>query len=137
MEGVWRLNTAAPGDKLHLSVAVQHPSHGAFFDAVLTLTRVPSLPCSLQRWLLGRPQRVAVWIYWQAVVLLWKGVPLYGHPKDTGASVTAYRHTAAAAVAAMHPHGVMADQRGGKAGAGGGGCPAAFVWRESKGYPWD
>ena len=25
-----------------------------------------------------QPHRVALWIYWQAVLLLWKGVPFYG-----------------------------------------------------------
>jgi DUF1365 family protein len=25
-----------------------------------------------------QPQRVALWIYWHAVVLLWKGVPFFG-----------------------------------------------------------
>ena len=41
---------------------------------------VPTQPC-LPRPLLHRygfqPHRVAFWIYWQAVVLLWKGVPFY------------------------------------------------------------
>jgi hypothetical protein len=72
MRGVWRLKTAAPGATLRLSVAVQHPQHGAFFDAVLSLQRMPSLNCSRQRWLLGCPHRVALWIYWQAALLLWK-----------------------------------------------------------------
>ena len=69
---MWRLKTHTPGSTLRLSVAVHHPDHGAFFDAVLTLRRVPCLSCSRHAWLLGRPHRVALWIYWQAVVLLWK-----------------------------------------------------------------
>ena len=30
------------------------------------------------------PHRVAVWIYWHAVVLMWRGLPFRSHPKSVG-----------------------------------------------------
>jgi hypothetical protein len=49
------------------------------------LTSVAVLPCLLR--LLCRygfqPQRVAFWIYWHALLLLWKGVPFYSPPGDS------------------------------------------------------
>lgn len=60
------------------------------------------------------PQRVALWIYWQAAVLLWKGVAFHGPPCGAG-----YRRAAEAA--ATHPP--AADGR-------------LFVWRPSLRWPW-
>ena len=60
------------------------------------------------------PQRMALWIYWQAAVLLWKGVAFHGPPCGVG-----YRRAAEAA--ATHPP--AAD-----------GC--LFVWRPALKWPW-
>lgn len=46
---------------------------------------------TLDEWLWFRPQRVAIWIYWHALVLIYKGVTVYGHPKDLGETRTSYR----------------------------------------------
>ncbi len=65
------------------------------------------------------PQRIAFWIYWQAVVLIAKGVAI--HPKPDGPSFK----------------GRVAEEAAGKlAGVGGkaGGCP--FSWTDAPTWPW-
>jgi hypothetical protein len=62
-----------------------------------------------------QPHRVAIWIYWQAIVLLWKGVPLYSPPPKAVLE--------AAAVDAQHPVNQLT------------GCP--FTWRPAQSFPWD
>eukprot|EP00242_Pyramimonas_sp_CCMP2087_P011267 CAMPEP_0198215568 /NCGR_PEP_ID=MMETSP1445-20131203/50894_1 /TAXON_ID=36898 /ORGANISM="Pyramimonas sp., Strain CCMP2087" /LENGTH=257 /DNA_ID=CAMNT_0043891361 /DNA_START=124 /DNA_END=894 /DNA_ORIENTATION=+ len=74
MKGLWRLRTSPPTDTFSLSVAVNHPDHGDFFTAVLNLKRCDRISGSLERWVWMRPHWVGIWIYWHALVLLYKGV---------------------------------------------------------------
>jgi hypothetical protein len=65
------------------------------------------------------PQRVALWIYWQAVILIAKGCTIY--PKPEAASFK----------------GRVAEEAGGKLPAPGGksgGCP--FEWKDTRAWPW-
>lgn len=63
------------------------------------------------------PQRVALWIYWQAVILIAKGCPIY--PKQDGAQWK----------------GRVAEEAAGKLpGARGGSCP--FEWTDTQAWPW-
>jgi DUF1365 family protein len=77
------LNAPAPGEKLQLSVLVDHPQHGRYFDAFLVGRRCKGQAAGARNEEAGlrallrygfAPQRAAVLIYWQAVKLLWKGV---------------------------------------------------------------
>lgn len=61
-----------------------------------------------------QPQRAALLIYLQAIILLWKGVPFYSPPS--------HDYQAAAAGRAQHP----------RTAAG-----AHFVWRPAKSWPWN
>jgi hypothetical protein len=67
------------------------------------------------------PQRVALWIYWQAVVLIAKGCPI--HPKPDGASFKG--RAAAAAEGKLRAPGGRGDE---------GGCP--FEWTDTRAWPW-
>mmetsp|Transcript_32682 Transcript_32682/g.61431 ORF Transcript_32682/g.61431 Transcript_32682/m.61431 type:complete len:138 (+) Transcript_32682:909-1322(+) len=134
MKGVWHLKASTPGDMLTLSVAVKHPDYGNFFTALLSLEKQCHVHSTLDEWLWFRPQRVAIWIYWHALVLIYKGVTVYGHPKDLGETRTSYREVAAAKLEEMQGVGttntVSSSQREG------GTCPVGFVWRDAKSYPW-
>ena len=115
------IKASPPTDSLSLSVSATHPEHGDYFLAALEARRdasAPPLPnelASLTTLLRYgfQPQRVAVWIYWQAVLLLWKGVPFFGPPGQAAC--------AAAGAAATHPP--TADGR-------------KFVWRPAAAWPW-
>ena len=65
------------------------------------------------------PQRVAFWIYWQAVILIVKGCPI--HLKPDGASLKQR--------VAREADGKLPAVGGGK-----GGCP--FEWRDTQAWPW-
>ena len=71
-----------------LSITVHHPDlkdyFVATFDAKRWSSRHQSDPPRLawDRYSF-MPQRVAVWIYYQALVLVWKGVPVVGHPTQS------------------------------------------------------
>lgn len=74
-----------------------------------------------------QPHRIAFWIYWQAVVLLWKGVPLYAPPP--------FATLTEATKGAQHP--TIASQQSSAASRPGAGCPF-FAWNPSPhGWPWD
>ncbi|XP_057463369.1 uncharacterized protein LOC130753368 [Actinidia eriantha] len=81
MLGNWRIKTKAPKDNLFVSISVQHPKLGDYFTATLTAKRILSLEAdhALFFWLM--PHKVAVWIYWHALKLWWKGVPFIQHPR--------------------------------------------------------
>ncbi|KAG1669598.1 hypothetical protein FOA52_006371 [Chlamydomonas sp. UWO 241] len=124
MEGTWHLEAQPPGDTLRLVVNVSHPTHGPrFFHADLSAVRsnLPSTPSEcgtlgmLATYGFG-PHRVAVWIYWQAVVLLCKGLPVYGLPSQA--------QKERAATGATHPY---------DSGATG----AFFTWRPAPRWPWN
>jgi hypothetical protein len=83
------LNTPAPSERLQLSVLVDHPQHGRYFDAFLVARRCKDQAAGARNEEAGlrallrygfAPQRAALLIYWQAVKLLWKGV---GRPRAT------------------------------------------------------
>ena len=102
------LSASPPGPRLHVSVCVDHPDHGRFFDATLDAacdgwggggedeTPSPASPSNSAprpsarsergslRALLSygyMPHRTAAWIYWHAgALLLWRGVGLLSPP---------------------------------------------------------
>lgn len=82
------INAPEPGQHLLLSVAASHPELGDYFIARLKAerdTKALPLPNEIASWEClwkygFQPQRVALWIYWQALKLLWKGVPFYSPP---------------------------------------------------------
>mmetsp|Transcript_8779 Transcript_8779/g.11903 ORF Transcript_8779/g.11903 Transcript_8779/m.11903 type:complete len:128 (+) Transcript_8779:177-560(+) len=125
MHGVWRLHSAIPsaGHTLQLSVHVTHPTLGLFFTAHLELTRQESVRAPLEQWLGIQPHLTALRIYWHAVKLIWKGVSIQPHPRDTGASPTEYRDTASNTLRETPTKNAN-------------GCPAGFVWREASSFPW-
>ncbi|XAR59349.1 hypothetical protein NMG60_11015155 [Bertholletia excelsa] len=81
MLGNWSIKTTAPGDNLFVSISVQHPKLGNYFTATLTAKRIssPTADHALFFWLM--PHKVAIWIYWHALKLWWKGVPYMQHPR--------------------------------------------------------
>jgi DUF1365 family protein len=126
----WRITSDAPTDTLHIAFTVEAPPHatrarsgGVVFRAALSARRV-RVEGPPEGWAWGMPQRVALWIYWQAALLLWKGVPFQSHPKYARGG--AYRRDAAEAEKPL---------RRVAAGARPGGCPA-FQWREAAVAPW-
>lgn len=81
----WRSNT--PGDRLAIHLA-NSTEEGTVFDATLALRAEPMTASSLNRMLLRYPMmtaKVAAAIYWQALKLFIKRLPIYPHPK-TGSS---------------------------------------------------
>lgn len=123
MQAVWRVRAPPPGPRrLFLSVAATaHPQYGDYFLASLDATlddAAPHLPneiaslSTLMRYGF-QSQRVAAWIYWQAVLLLCKRVPFFAPPGE------AYK--GAAEAAARHPP--TGDGR-------------RFVWRRAQRWPW-
>ncbi|KAK3250824.1 hypothetical protein CYMTET_39820 [Cymbomonas tetramitiformis] len=142
MQGIWHLKAPPPGDQLSLTVSVTHPLHGKFFTAHLSATWCKEVRSNDVRWCWLMAHRVAIGIYWQALLLLRKGVPFISHPKDVDPSgSTAYRREA---------HEKFDQMRGqeGLCSA----CPVTLgyrnqvdqastntghcFWREAAGYPW-
>ncbi|GFH06945.1 plasmid partition, partial [Haematococcus lacustris] len=89
MQGHWLIEAPKPSNKLKLVVRVHHPELKDFFCASLVATRDVSSSKTARNEEAGvrtllrfgmQPQRIACWIYWHAVLLLWKGVPLYMPP---------------------------------------------------------
>ena len=186
MGNQWLLKAAPPGPSLVLSVLVDHPQLGRYFDAQLVARRCgdsgsdsggassgsrssgagassgggPGVAATARAERAGLrtllrygflPQRVAFWIYWQAVVLIWKGVKIHAKPDgdggggDTGdgggdGSGCGFKARAAAAAAAAAPGKRLPEAGGGRAGCGGGagvraaGCP--FEWTDARAWPW-
>jgi DUF1365 family protein len=123
MTSTWTVKAPPPtSSKLFLSVASTHPEYGDYFIAALDAkldTDAPALPNEIAS--IGtlmqfgfQPQRVAFWIYWQAVVLLWKGVRFFPPPAPED-------YQKKAEDASKHP----------KTGNG-----RYFVWRKAQGWPW-
>ncbi|KAF8413565.1 hypothetical protein HHK36_001556 [Tetracentron sinense] len=84
MLGNWSMRANEPGDDLFIAISVQHPNLGDYFTATLRAKRVSSSSSwesdpAFFFWLM--PQKVALWIYWQALKLWWKNVNFIGHPK--------------------------------------------------------
>ncbi len=123
MTSTWTVKAPPPTPtKLFLSVASTHPEYGDYFVAALDAkldTSAPALPNEIAS--LGtliqfgfQPQRVAFWIYWQAVVLLWKGVRFFPPP-------AAEEYQEKVEKVAEHP----------KTGDG-----RYYIWRRARGWPW-
>ncbi|BDA45180.1 hypothetical protein COCOBI_06-6630 [Coccomyxa sp. Obi] len=120
MKSTWRIRAPLPDDRCWLEVSAVHPEMGPFFEARLTAARSAAAGRSESAgltylWRYGfMPHRVAFWIYWQALKLLWKGVPFYGYPS---------RETRVAAVRmATNPRNSQNRH---------------FVWRNPLHYPWN
>ena len=122
MTSTWTVIAPPPTPtKLFLSVASTHPEYGDYFIAALDAkldTSAPALPneiASMETLLRYgfQPQRVAFWIYWQAVVLLWKGVRFFAPPSEE------YKEK----VEAVSKHPKTGDGR-------------YFIWRRAQGWPW-
>ncbi|KAL3679651.1 hypothetical protein R1sor_022607 [Riccia sorocarpa] len=80
MKGSWLMNASSPGEKMTVTIQVEHPEFGKFFLASLALKKVQGVD-SPESFFWLMPHKVAVWIYWHALVLLWKGVGFIQHPK--------------------------------------------------------
>lgn len=129
MRSTWILRATDPGDTLSLSVSCDHPEMGSFFDATLRASRITP-PASSERWAFLMPHKVAVWIYWHAAVLVWRGVSFLSHPKSVDPTA--------------HKHETMENAR--RAGrllcpalgaARADNPPPCYVWRDATQYPWD
>lgn len=80
MRYVWRSNT--PGERLSIYLATD-TDEGRIFEANLTLRARPMTGRNLNRILWRHPLmtfKVALGIYWQALRLFIKGVPVHNHP---------------------------------------------------------
>jgi DUF1365 family protein len=122
MMNVWTLKTKDPrkNDGLYLRVGVDHPELGKYFDAVIEgrvdndapyeRNETASFEVLLKYGF--QPHRIAFWIYWHAVCLLWKGVRFFGPP------------------------GLLACQAAAKKSGAGGGCTFNFGWRPAESWTW-
>ncbi|CAI9108933.1 OLC1v1008643C1 [Oldenlandia corymbosa var. corymbosa] len=82
MLGSWSIKANAPEDNLWVAISVQHPELGNYFTATLRVKRTSiqiARDPALFFWLM--PHRVAIWIYWHAFRLWWKGVSFIQHPR--------------------------------------------------------
>ncbi|XP_038883201.1 uncharacterized protein LOC120074219 [Benincasa hispida] len=90
MLGNWSIKASAPGDNLYVAISVQHPELGDYFSATLKLKRVsPSFGSDHSSFFYLMPHKVAIWIYWHAFKLWWKGVQFLQHPRYTNPSYKA------------------------------------------------
>ncbi|MQL98171.1 hypothetical protein Taro_030886 [Colocasia esculenta] len=86
MLGNWNIRAGEPGGNLFVGISIQHPEMGNYFTATLAARRVsmhsfaPS-PLGPAFFFWFMPQRVALWIYWQALKLWWRNVPFIQHPR--------------------------------------------------------
>ncbi|KAK9842105.1 hypothetical protein WJX81_008576 [Elliptochloris bilobata] len=86
MHSTWTLRAEAPGERLALAVSAAHPELGDFFSAKLRARRDARAARNERAGLATLlrygylPQRIALWIYWQAVVLLCKGARFFPYP---------------------------------------------------------
>ncbi|CAB1184613.1 unnamed protein product [Spirodela intermedia] len=140
MLGNWKIHAGEPGDKLFVGISVQHPEMGSYFTATLSAKEVSSSRPSpaLFFWLM--PQKVALWIYWQAVKLWWKNVSFIQHPRYSN---PAYREDALSRDRELRcpltkgGGGPRDDDRRSDSAAaeGGGGMARWCVWRDAE-WPW-
>jgi hypothetical protein len=78
----WRSNTPSKRLVLHMENTAEGEK---VFDATLTLSGKPMTSASMSRLLIRYPfmtAKVALAIYWQALRLYFKRVPVYTHPKN-------------------------------------------------------
>ncbi|KAG0557217.1 hypothetical protein KC19_11G111100 [Ceratodon purpureus] len=136
MEAVWQMQAAAPGQELLLRIGVQHPEHGNYFQAILKAKRVTrAVDPEAFTWMM--PQRVAIWIYWQALQLVWKGVSFIPHPKYVDGDC--YRERAQQHSTHSCPEVEIASSGCSKVSDGDGSTSTSqrfCTWREAPGFPW-
>ncbi|BBN16824.1 uncharacterized protein MPTK1_7g09610 [Marchantia polymorpha subsp. ruderalis] len=145
MEGSWLLHATCPGEKLALTIRVDHPQFGNFFMATLRAKKISVQNPEFFSWLM--PHKVALWIYWQALVLLWKGVSFIQHPKYVDGD--AYRERATIRDQVMKggcPMSEGSDGRARREQMAAGTCRESSgasaesrrhcTWREAAGQPW-
>ena len=93
MDYDWRFDE--PGPSLHVHME-NHRDGERVFDATLDLRREPISARALDRALLAYPLmtlKVVAMIYWQALRLLLKRVPVFTHPSKSGPRETATTRT--------------------------------------------
>mmetsp|Transcript_14570 Transcript_14570/g.39446 ORF Transcript_14570/g.39446 Transcript_14570/m.39446 type:complete len:317 (-) Transcript_14570:567-1517(-) len=124
MEATWHLWLPPPDLTLKLVVRCEHPALGNFFHADLIGLRCQGSCAGARNEEAGLrtllrygflPQRIAAWIYWHALLLYCKGVPLYSPPPRQVLDKATHNAT----------HPCIAST----------GCP--FAWRPAPGWPWD
>lgn len=81
MLGSWKIKANAPGDSIFIMISVHHPELGDFFTASLTAKKISSSGKDQAFFFWLMPHKVAIWIYWHAFKLWWKGVPFVQHPR--------------------------------------------------------
>ncbi|MCO5563134.1 hypothetical protein L7F22_016770 [Adiantum nelumboides] len=81
MSGIWRMKACVPGQNLTIRINVDDPDHGSYFTASLFATRVDCFEAISERFFWLMPHKTALGIYWQALLLWWKGVSFHQHPK--------------------------------------------------------
>ncbi|KAI5068986.1 hypothetical protein GOP47_0015287 [Adiantum capillus-veneris] len=81
MSGVWQMKACVPDQNITIRIKVDHPEHGIYFTASLFATRVDCFGTSSERFFWLMPHKTALGIYWQALLLWWKGVGFCKHPK--------------------------------------------------------
>jgi DUF1365 family protein len=82
MQYHWRSNTPDRRLVLHMENTADGES---VFDATLSLTAQPMTATNLNKLLIRHPfttAKVGLAIYWQALKLYCKGIPVYTHPKN-------------------------------------------------------
>lgn len=78
----WRSNTPSKRLVLHMENTAQGEK---VFDATLSMSAKPMTATNMHKMLMRYPlmtAKVAMAIYWQALRLYLKGVPIYSHPKN-------------------------------------------------------
>jgi DUF1365 family protein len=78
----WRSNTPSKRLVLHMENSAEGEK---VFDATLSLSAQPMTATNMHKMLIRYPlmtAKVALAIYWQALRLYLKGVPIYSHPKN-------------------------------------------------------
>eukprot|EP00850_Spirogloea_muscicola_P009700 SM000055S18234 [mRNA] locus=s55:138225:146666:- [translate_table: standard] len=87
MDSRWHIRATPPGKTLELAFTADHPQLGEYFYASLRTTRTDAVR-EPEWFLCFSTHKVALRIYWQALWLWWKGVPVVPHPKyDQGSLI--------------------------------------------------
>ncbi|WGL16881.1 DUF1365 domain-containing protein [Microbulbifer bruguierae] len=87
LDQVYQWRSTTPGDRLTVSIRSQEAGE-CVFDACMSLAREEISPAVLRKKLIQFPLftvKVIVAIYWQALRLVLKRVPLFSHPEKTTA----------------------------------------------------
>ena len=138
MHSAWSLRASDPGASLEVHVSCRHPELGHFFDAALRAKRLPPAQAAAasaqsERWAWLMPHKVAWWIYWHALLLLWRGLPFLSHPKSGSHEGHAALKATATKRAAQAGRSACPALQAGAARQSA--CP--YTWRDATAYPWD